>query len=370
MAGWKFFDFFDSDRIPFYARFPVPAAFTFPADFSISNYPGLAVCHLLPGSPDRCLVSYWRDEPSYRAYETPFCTALALPPPEESGVVTGIKREKDVWWKPKSLSAVVLAVAATFGGLTALRDYFAVLFAFPDVTLTYGDASHVDAVEGDQVAIPVTALSGVRFTQETVRFDAPALQPNPGNMKPWTFDAITIPALTAATPQKVTVMGTAPPHSGKQGEPDIYHLNLSSTANAGVLTGIFLKGRATAPDKELWIWSTKPGLSRPKTGRTYGTSCEFLGDLDSPRAYPQGLSIEVVVVARRGEISALNASAQGGISVTEEISADGTAFAAGVRWPALEKFHTYQYRIFLEGAKPADKSSCEQWINKMRVAVR
>jgi hypothetical protein len=41
-----------------------------------------------------------------------------------------------------------------------------------------------------------------------------------------------------------------------------------------------------------------------------------------------------------------------------------------VRWPALEKFHTYQYRIFLEGAKPADKSSCEQWINKMRVAVR
>jgi hypothetical protein len=56
MAGWKLFDFFDSDRIPFYARFPVPAAFTFPADFSISNYPGLAVCHVLPGSPDQHLV--------------------------------------------------------------------------------------------------------------------------------------------------------------------------------------------------------------------------------------------------------------------------------------------------------------------------
>jgi hypothetical protein len=370
MAGWGLFDFFDSDRIPFYARYPVPAAFTFPADFSTSNYAGLTVCHLLPAPPDQHLVSYWRDEQSYRAYEGPFRAALALPAPRQFGVVTGIKREKDVWWKPKSLSAAVLAVAATFGGLTAIRDYFAVLFALSDVTLTYGDASHVDAVEGDQVAIPVTALSGVRFTQETVLFDAPVLQPNPGNTKPWTFDATTIPSLSAAQPQKVTVMGTAPPHSGKQGGPDIYHLNLSSSAKAGVLTGVVLKGRATAPDKELWIWSTKPGLSRPKTGRTYGTSCEFLGDLDSPRAYAQGLSIEVVVVARRGEVSALNVSAQGGISAAEEISSDGTAFVAGVHWPALEKFRTYSYRIFLEGAKPADRSLCEQWIDKMRVAVR
>ena len=370
MSGRKPFDFFDSNTVPFYARFFVPATFTFPAGFNMGDYAGLTICHLLPAPSDQRLVTYWRDEPSYGAYEASFRAALALSPPNESGVVTNIKCEKNVWWKPKSLSTAVLALAATFGALTAIRDYFAVLFAIPDVTLTYADAGHVDAVEGDQVAIPLTALSGVRFAQETVRFDAPALQPNPDMPKPWAFDAATIPALSAAQPQKVTVTGTAPPHAGKDGVPDIYRMNLSSSANAGILTGLFLKGSAAAPEREVWIWSSKPELSHLKVRRAEGTSCEFLGSLHSPRMYPQGLSIEIVVVTTPGEVSSLNASAQGGASSPQQISSDGTAFVVGLRWTALEKFRTYPYRIFLEGAKPTDRPSCEQWIDKMRVAVR
>jgi hypothetical protein len=369
MAGGPF-RFLESDRIPFCSRFRVPAAFVLPADFKTSTYRGLSVCHLMPDPPEQTVVTYWRDEPSYRASEIRLCAALMLPPPEQSGIVTSIKSEKDVWWKPKSLSAAVLAVAATFGGISAIREYFAVLFAFPDVTLAYVDAGHVDAVEGDQVAIPVTAISGVRFAPETVRFEAPELQPNGPAVRNWTYDAAIIPTLSAAQPQKVTVIGTAPPHSGRQGgEPDIYHLHVSSTAKAGIITGIF-PGRASASDKEIRIWSSKPGHSRLKHGLMQGTLCEFIGEVESSRPYPQGLSVEITLVAGRGEVNALNVSAEGGVSEPQQISDDATAFIGGVRWPALEKFSTHPYRIFVTSARPATQASCEQWVDKMRIGVK
>jgi hypothetical protein len=80
--------------------------------------------------------------------------------------------------------------------------------------------------------------------------------------------------------------------------------------------------------------------------------------------------MEVVVEGAPGEISTLNATADGGGSAQTEISGDGTAFVSSVRWSALEKFRTYPYRVFLETAKPEDRSSCEQWTGKMRIAVR
>lgn len=358
-----------ADGAPYFSIFDVKSDFSFPVEFKVTDYPGLTLCHVTTATSRPRLVAYWRTESAFRAYEAAFSRNLALQTPESSGFAVDIRQPKVVWWKPKSLSAIVLAVAATFGGLSALRDYFAALFALPEVTLSYSDANRIDSVEGEQVSAKLTAVSGVRFVPESVLFDTVRVQTPTGQAIQMQMEPPALPNLIAGQPQVMIMTGTAPAHSGKQGEPDVYQLNVFAKARAGMITGLFGGQRSSVPGKAIWIWSNKPGLQQLKLGRHAGGSCEFLGELYSPRAYAT-LNLEVKSESNPGEVVSLNATTEGGMSSTPEASANRTVFIAAVELHSLEKFRLYPYRVFLDLAKQVDTGSCELWKNKLRITAK
>ena len=77
----------------------------------------------------------------------------------------------------------VVGRPASFGALSALRDYFAVLLASSEATLAYFDLGCLDCVEGSQITVPVTVLSEVRFAPVRIEFDQPIIESSATNQK-------------------------------------------------------------------------------------------------------------------------------------------------------------------------------------------
>jgi hypothetical protein len=77
----------------------------------------------------------------------------------------------------------VVGRPASFGALSALRDYFAVLLASSEATLAYFDLGCLDCVEGGQITVPVTVLSEVRFAPVRIEFDQPIIESSATNQK-------------------------------------------------------------------------------------------------------------------------------------------------------------------------------------------
>src|ERR1700680_1189181 len=114
--------------IPYCVVFSQSIKFSFPPDFSISEYRGLLSCQAAKdtlGSKVKIIV-YWRDEDHFRAHGGRLNDKLVLGAPDSAGPVIDVRQQRESFLKRHSLAAEVIGIAALFGALSGIRDYYSV----------------------------------------------------------------------------------------------------------------------------------------------------------------------------------------------------------------------------------------------------
>src|ERR1019366_9402000 len=112
---------------------------------------------------EKKLIAYWRSFTDWDTRGPELKTNLRLPDAIWSGPVMEVRKPVDNLFKRHSLVASILAIAALFGALSAIRDYFSVLFTVPSVGLSYPDSEskEVDFIAGQPIAVQLKMLSEV-----------------------------------------------------------------------------------------------------------------------------------------------------------------------------------------------------------------
>jgi hypothetical protein len=357
----------DKERVAFCAVYPVAPDFTLPADFDPSSTSGLTLCHLTRSSAPT-LVCYWRDESSYRAYEGALRRRLGVAAPLWDGFAVDVRAPKSPWWKPTSVRTLLLAIAATFGALSGIRDYFAVLIAAPDVLIANAESGRLNAVEGEQVVAPITVVSSIRYTPARIQFETPFIEAAESRKRTaLQMEVPVVPSLAAGQSLQLRVIGTTPPHSPGKASPDVYDISVKARANAGLLGWMWTR-TLELQSRKLWVWPNRLGIPPPAVSAAAGKTCELTGTVYAPRAYPQGLRGEVVMTSEPRQVLALGVSAAGVTEVTPEQDTSHTVTTLSFRTAAIDRFQVYPYVLTVALSGPVTKSTCENWAGRVQVA--
>lgn len=358
----------EDQSIPHLSVFTASTGFSFPKDFSVSDYSGLLFCHVSKDGPDEKLVAYWIDEQHFAAHADIFKSKLSLHGPDLAGVIIEVHRSRPRFWSRYKLGTWILALAAFVGALSALRDYSAVLLAAPDVVLTQPDAGRLDIVEGTGFATSVSASSEVRTTPSKVSFVSAKVRARTGGsvfqlrIEP---DVMRLPAGQTIT---VKMFGTAPEHSKGQGAPDVYDLEVNAQAD----TGIFRRVRPIYTSRELWVWATKDriGMARWQASNSASQQCKLVGTLYSAAARPQGIPVEILLSSKLGVVTAVyvwapSASVGSPLTVNDEgFTTRKFEFQTG----PLEGFSQYQLQVTLQMSEPVTSEVCAKQAGEVKVS--
>jgi len=356
-----------SDSLPYAQVFCPGERFDFPASFKISDYSGLLSSHIVRNTTDS-VIAYWKNEEYFKSYGGEFERALTLPAAQVSGTAVKMQLPRENWWKRYSVSTFILSVAALFGAFSAMRDYFAVLFATPAAVVSFADNARLNSIEGTPLAIPVTALSEVRFAPIKITFDSAVLQPKSGaTAVPLSIETAIIPSLAAGQSQSTRITGLTPKHSNRL-IPDVYEITMTATVNAGVIR----PSRVISTTKrELWVYPTAPATPAPELSRLLaGRTCELKGVFYIPKAYPQGLLAEIVAINDPGEVSQINVNAPGVPETNLFPMIDNTVRKFEFKTPALDKFEEYPYTVFVEATHPVSEEDCRTWAGNLRISLQ
>jgi hypothetical protein len=224
----------DENIIPYCSLFTASSPFSFPANFSVSQYLGLLFCNILKDNQDIQIFACWRSEHHFGLSKDRFKRDLGLTT-NLFGTIADVQRPKVSLWK--GITVQVLAIAGLIGTFSVFRDYFFVLFGSPDVAISYTEnKKSEDVVEGGTISIPISALSEVRFFPMKVTFESVSLKPkNGGAEQNLRFDTPMFSNLPPGQSASIKIMGLAPQHSKSQQAPDSYEIRLVATAQGGYL---------------------------------------------------------------------------------------------------------------------------------------
>jgi hypothetical protein len=111
----------DENTIPYCSVFKGDVGFSFPTDFSIQDYQGLLFCYVSKDNRDAKIVADWRSENHYRVSADRFKRDLKWIDTEWAGAVVEVQRRREPFWK-RNVTASILAIAALFGAISAIRD--------------------------------------------------------------------------------------------------------------------------------------------------------------------------------------------------------------------------------------------------------
>jgi hypothetical protein len=367
----------DDWPIPYAVTYAVALDFFFPKDFEIADFRGLLFCHIVKGEGVNKLISYWLDKESFHVFADRFDRTLGLAAPESRGSAIEIKRPEKPWWKPRehfSAREWVLAIFALLGAGLGLRDYAAVLFAIPDVSVVYPDAEHTNAVVGQEFTIPLSLSSEVRFAPMIVRLHSAWIQPRlGGSVVELSLHPQILPNLTAAQSQSITLSGSAPQRNPASSAPDIYDLTVAGDSKAGIISAIILgRRRLPVPKRQLWVWPAKPQSPHPTFSRAASNICELDGVIYVSKAYPQGLPAAFTLAAPAGRVSQMYISG-GANSEEEHLRSDtgsGSILKNEYQTPPLDKFQTYRYSATIYLTTQATQSECESLASNLTTSLQ
>ena len=369
--AWAFQGLLQNEKtVPYSSIFSISNAFSFPQDFSASDYPGLLFCHILNDAHSRKLVAYWNEQAFFGAYSDSFKQALSLTSLDTAGPAVQIRQRKRGFWERYSIGKWILSAAALFGALSAFNDYFAGLFAAPDVSIAYSQSGRLDIVEGMPVDVPVRVFNQVRFTSAQVTFDGPTLRSRlNGRVQTLSADPSSIPSLGSGQSQEIRIYGDAPRLSAGQGIPEIYDLAITANAKAGMTRR---RRNLSVGNRQVRIW---PALLRKPTVtavRAVANSCQVDSTLYVAKSYPQGLFAEMVFVSPRGEVSDLSVGAATATDVTFLHAEDKATTTRKIefRTVALDKFQEFRYTVYVQSPSPVAQQACAEWSKKIEADFR
>jgi hypothetical protein len=357
----------DENTIPYCSVFSDGPRFSFPPDFSVSNYRGLLFCHVLKDNQDIKVIACWKGEGHFRACEARFRGDLGLKS-SWAGTVIDVQKPTDSFWKRQSLTTKILTIAALFGALSVIRDYYFVLFGVPYVGLSYSeDKKAEEVIEGGPISVPLTALSEIRFAPTKVIFDSVWLQPKShGAEQKLRFDNVVFANLAPGQSASLKILGVAPEHSKTQQTPDIYEIHVAAMAKAGIL---WPRRSVSPPRRELRVWATKLGNSPLRLSRVVGsTVCVLDGTIFPSRTYPRGVAAEIVYPGAPSEIASMYSSIKDSKFV--DVGTGPTRVMKGeFNTPALSQFEEFHYQVYLYLSKPVASRQCQNWPDGFQVTV-
>jgi hypothetical protein len=354
--------------IPYTAVFQASETIIFPTNFSIANFPGLLFCHIVREKTLDRMITYWRDEANFQAHSPKLVKTLSLTAREGSGFVVDLQQRAIPLSERLSLKDRTLGIFALLGALLGIRDYMAVLFAVPDVAISYTDSGHLDVVEGAQITIPITVWSQVRFASANVTFTS-ALMHLGNTAIPLDVETGVVPSLASGQSTSIKITTAAPRHSEKQHSPDVYTLHVTATAKAGAW---WPKRDIHAASREVWVWQAASSAPHPSLLRAVGDACEFNGLVYVSKSSPRGKDAEFVLNSPRGVVTEMSLTVAAN-SKQDKSQVDTPAVTTrkiAFRTPPFDKFQEYPYNLVLYTQKSVTQSQCEQLIAALDVNLQ
>jgi len=284
--------------VPYCHVHSVPAAFTMPADFEVSAYPGLLAWHAVEASTEPKIISYWQDEPHYRYSRARFEKTLGIAAGQGWGGAAGdVHASKPVWW-PASFKEATIAVAAVIGAVTVIWNFtfpiMEALWTTPKAEVTFA-VTKVDLIEGDTpTPVTVNARNTTAFVPVHLVASA-SLLANDGSAVPVPLNPPEYQAVAPDAPAALTATLVAPPSPVRHAA----HSDSKLLVSVAVRTWRF--GRAATQRGELLVrvwpqlfgWTRKLRRIPQQDPRVYVGS----GTLSSASAFPAGLQGTIMIVA-------------------------------------------------------------------------
>jgi hypothetical protein len=353
-----------NDVIPYSAIFTVPRHFSYPSQFSASDYPGLLFCHFVRGTGDEKVVTYWTDENHFKMSGGSFQSHMGLNDPDLAGFAVDL-RPRIGLWKRYSLGEKIVGIAALFGAFSVIQNYLAVWISAPYVAMSYSEIGMLDVVEGGPIVVPINVLSEVLFAPEKVTFGTPTLRSqSTGATLTLNVDAPSLPNLSPAQSVQVKIIGTAPLLKKDRTSPEIYDLYITASAKAGIFR---FPSAVSSGRRELRIWPTQARQSLTRIALLGSNTCELDGILYLSKPYPQGFRAEITSSSSTGDIADMNVAALTASDLTKSTAADRSTTKVEFRTPPFEKFEQYTYKVYLELFKPTTNQGCASWSSKVDV---
>lgn len=237
---------------------PFATVFVAPPDFSLDESAakqlnGLIGAHVVSDSQTSKVILIWKSAAHAQASDGRLRTLFQVGNAEWSGLVARTIVPQKPLWKRISLGKAILAAAAMFGALAAMRDYYAELFVSPRVGVDLSATAPLDYAGGAQLRIPFSVRNLVRFGRANIEFGRPTLTSAAGGQPTLlSVDRTAVPQLTPGSSADAVVWGEAPQVRGAS-PPAPYELKIVGTASIG----LFARSVPIEAKRTIQVWADR-----------------------------------------------------------------------------------------------------------------
>jgi len=242
----------DASRTAFIRSYDAPPNFTFPEKFDLSDNSLLLSESIRTGSSITVLL-YWTSEERMRALEPSVLKILGIGNPGTLGQLVQIRTPSMPKWteNPAKLGKVLIGLAALFGAMSAIRDYFSEWFVAPDVVIFTGNTATHNFHAGDPIDLPLVVRNEAQLGHADVHMKSAQLIPGEGGEAvKLGFDISELPQLQAGQQNTdVHIRGSAP------GNRTPLRQDFSLTVDGDTKEGFFRRTRkARTPAFAVEVW--------------------------------------------------------------------------------------------------------------------
>lgn len=213
----------------------MPSSFLLPETFDPGKH-SILLCESIRSGADLFLNIYWKSEERQKAHLAAVQQVLKISDSMVVGPVVQIVLPRQVAFlrDPSRWGQALLTLAALFGALTAVRDYFADLFIKPDV-FVYPTAATDDIRAGASIDLPLSLRNQAQLGQVHIDLQQAELQPVLGTLPVvrLKLDFTAIPQLGSGQSLDMHARGTAPSLPLNLHSPQTYRLTFEASAKEG-----------------------------------------------------------------------------------------------------------------------------------------
>lgn len=270
-----------SPFLPYFAEYLPPPSWE--AEIDMKKHAGLAFYYVVRnGDSQQRVATVWRSREFYLRDGERLRMALQAPAVLSHGFVARFAMPFKPFWRRMRVHTIVLSVAAFFGALQALGNYFDWIFAAPSLSMKWNE-SRVHLTEGSEFIETMDLVNDLPIAHRNVELTG-TLSAADSAASPAVQLGV-LPASVAhiggSTRHEITISGVAPRH-GK------YEMVINVSARGGWVrdTGNF---PFTQP---VTVWPKNP-IGMLRVGSVQDQTALLRGDLIIGPAAPNGLDCEL-----------------------------------------------------------------------------